>query len=270
MIEEAPETVDSFKYVTAGIDDFVKPILEGRYGTSDDPIIKRYLDDPAIRRYVDLKLSGHLEQMTIEDMRRLAIKLLELTARKTPCVGGPTQVVASERDEDAALEVVLPPDGSPLARDYAKLPSSYYTIGGAFSQGSRSRETQILSEEALLARPGFVHLYIGSTFSNVKVWLDGNYFAGSDFDKVTFVYFGQHFNWENNVLHDCSIELVNGAEAPSYFNACTKVIRKSDLTPAEKRECIGMPEKWALYRCDSLGQCGEVRNRYNSGGRNNH
>lgn len=204
------EVLSKFGYLTAGIDEIAKAILEGQFTTGD----------PRILAYYQARSDGTLDAYPLNDLERLATAILDETERATPFVGGPEQIGVFPKHGSVKWHL---PD---LPNSKQKLKSTALNVGSSYSWDGFPLDEYLLMKgknsyteiSMSLVQPfdePFTQVFLGGIIRDVPVTLDGNAFAGSRFINVHFRYGGSSFYFaESNVLGTCSIELAESVELP--------------------------------------------------------
>jgi hypothetical protein len=192
---------DSFKSFLAGIPDFYNCILEfpeDKIGGISDA------DKQSISVYRVAKTSGSLDNLTLNDLRKLAVAMAHYSEfQDTPQIGGEVQIATM-----ANHSVSMTPSVTEMKLDIP-LPA----IKQAFV--FVANET-LLGGPLEIPLPNQFNVYSGNVVRGTKQRLTANMLMVSNlFDNVTFIYGGEKpiiFDPSVNAFDNCSIELEVGTD----------------------------------------------------------
>jgi hypothetical protein len=213
-------SADHFVYMTAGIDMWAIGILNGVQQDSD----------PAIVKYIFALEHGTRDELSLEDMEGVVRRILAITAAKTACVGGVSQIaVVSVRSPARWLLQSANPDRR------QRLQGSRLSIGLTYNGSLPNKEPAMVLPDRMPGNRIWTRVFVDNRFENSKVQLDGNSFIGNRFTKPTFLWNGGVFVFrplQNWIQGNCIIEFGINAprdRLPMQFANCRKRIASKKL-----------------------------------------
>jgi hypothetical protein len=151
-------------------------------------------DDPALVVYAKSVRENEGRSLTIPEMRALASRLAEYTAKERPTVGGEDQI--AELNDGRISHLKHPPFG-----ESRKALVGFSLVVETYIGGTDPPMVPAMSEGAIVFPPGKTLLFVRTAFDHVLRRLDGNYFFQDTFKNCSLRYDGGpfHFDSENQV-----------------------------------------------------------------------
>jgi len=155
---------------------------------------QQYIGDPAVSVFAKAQKRNQADNLTVEQMRDLAVALVHRTAENNPTVGGDDQIAILRHGRVTRIEQPQFPDQRPAVH-FA------LSVGATFAHDN----------EALGGSP---FLAIKDTFDDVRqTVLDGNFFFRNVFISSKIMYGGGFTSFDSsNRLTDCTLVLAPTAK----------------------------------------------------------
>ena len=230
--------VEKFGFATAGITCVADAILGGYYKT----------EDHTIQDYYKRRREAALDNLTIEELKKLAKAILRETRNFTPLVGGEDQI--GTFPVSGAIQWLLPalPSDSELPSRFL-LWKGLNCMGGDPPCSGASGSMSFFEDFQRELDEPLTEFFLASQFEKIHVALDNNYFVDSKFDGAILQWRGGPFFMRKNSFNDCVVELPENLNVPSdsELHGKCRLVRKSAV--AVETTTVGSPKKYKVAGC---------------------